>query len=177
PYVGFDVTFARDVVPTILSTSYPTAAKIAPCSTVRERTGRRGSRVNNHMNSTVSAANASTIAMPPTSVPIPGMPSRWRPVTTAWVAAVTPEVNVSESTMPTPRPTSTTRSSSLALTKFSFVTSLAQIICTPVRRLPTQPSPAYATPSSAITPRLPRLSITDWTGSVRAFRTRPGTHS
>ena len=35
PYVGLDVTLAMYVVPTILRISYPTAAKIAPRSTVR----------------------------------------------------------------------------------------------------------------------------------------------
>ncbi len=98
-------------------------------------------------------------------------------MTTAWIAAVTPEVSASESTIPIPRPTSTIRSSSLALTKLSFVTSQAQTICTPMRRLPTQPSPAYATPSSAITPMLPRLSITDCTAWDRVSPSEPGTFS
>ena len=69
------------------------------------------------MNSSVSAASAEQDRRaPPTSVPIPGIPSRSRPVTTARaIAAVPPEVSASDSTMPRPRPTSTSRSPELGL--------------------------------------------------------------
>jgi hypothetical protein len=162
-------------VPTIFRISYPTAVKSAPRSTGRNVTGRRGSRTNSQVNTTVSAATASAMPRIRTAVPIPQVPSSPTQRTSPLAAAVPPVVSASEITIDSPSPTSAIRSCSFALKTFSLVCSQDQTNCSAVRRLPTQPSPAYATPTSEMSPIVPRLSTAVSTASESCPPIAPGT--
>ena len=91
------------------------------------------------------------------AVPAPVMPSRFVQTSSWWPTAVPPAVMPTETTRPSPSPSSTSASDDLAAhERTAWRRSLPHSVSSAVRRLSIQPRPVSATPTRPITPTAAR---------------------